>query len=120
MIFLLLLQSRGGRHFFSGVFLCLTTAGLGLWLLGRSGAHIGASGLVFALFGLLLANAIFRRGVVDILIGAGVALGYWGLLFGLFPTETRVSWDGHLIGFVGGILTSWILSRWDSHKRLSG
>ena len=99
--------------------MCLTTAGFGLWLFGRSGAHIGASGLVFALFGLLLANAVFRRGVVDILIGVGVALGYWGLLFGLFPTETRVSWDGHLIGFVGGILTSWLLSRRDRRTRLT-
>ena len=119
LIFLLLLQHRGATHFYLALLLCMTAAGIGLWCLGRDGAHIGASGLVFALFGFFLANAVFRRGVVDVLIAFGVILAYWGLVLGLLPTDARISWDGHLLGLTGGVISSWLLSRYDRYARKS-
>ena len=119
LIFLFLLQHRGATHFYLALILCMTAAGIGLWCLGRNGAHIGASGLVFALFGFFLANAVLRRGVVDILIAFGVILAYWGLVFGLLPNDARISWDGHLLGLIGGVISSWLLSRYDRFARES-
>jgi len=47
-----LLLTRGADYFLRGVIWVALGGGVLLWLFGRSAAHIGASGLVFGLFGL--------------------------------------------------------------------
>ncbi len=116
VIFLLLLQAKGSKHFFSALGVSLFIGGILLWSFGRAGAHIGASGLVFALFGLHVANGFFARGLTDILIALAVLAGYWGLVFGFLPTDTLISWDGHVFGAIGGIVASWALAKWDSES----
>ena len=111
LVFLVLLQIKGNRIFFTAIPLCLTLGALLLWCFGRDGAHIGASGLVFALFGFLIANAWFARRATDFMIAFAVVLGYWGLIDGLLPRDPTISWDGHLAGVVGGVCTSWLVSR---------
>ncbi|MDH3673844.1 MAG: rhomboid family intramembrane serine protease [Gammaproteobacteria bacterium] len=111
VVFLVLLQIKGNRVFFTAVPLCLVLSALPLWFFGRGGAHIGASGLVFALFGFLIANACFSRRATDFMIALAVALGYWGLIGGLLPRDPTISWDGHLAGMIGGIFASWWVSR---------
>ena len=32
---------------------------------------------------------------------------YGSLFWGLFPTQIEVSWEGHLSGFVAGMIISW-------------
>jgi len=105
-----LLLTRGIDYFVRAIALVTIGGGLLLWLFGRSAAHIGASGLVFGLFGLLIARAVFARSVESILIGLVVMLGYGGLVFGVFPTDSSVSWDGHLAGLVAGIVTARFLA----------
>ena len=116
VMFLLLLQSKGGTHFYAAVTLSLLLHGALLWCFGRAGGHIGASGLVFALFGCNIANAVFARGLIDIIIATAVVLGYWGLIAGVLPTDPSVSWDGHLSGLVAGVSTSWALARLDKRQ----
>ena len=111
IVFLVLLQIKGNRTFFTAAPLCLILGALLLWCFGRDGAHIGASGLVFALFGCLVANAYFARRLMDFMIALAVVLGYWGLIGGLLPRDPTISWDGHLAGVVGGVFTSWLVSR---------
>ena len=86
-------------------------SGVGLWLFGISGAvYIGASGLVFGYLGYLLLRAYFERSPQAILIAVLVAFAYGGLLLGLFPQRPGVSWEAHLLGFVGGTLAARLLS----------
>ena len=33
---------------------------------------------------------------------------YGSMLFGVFPTDEKVSWEGHLFGFVAGGLISYV------------
>jgi len=101
--FSLLLLTRGANYFLRGVVLVILGGGVLLWLFGRSAAHIGASGLVFGLFGLLLARALYARSAESMLIAIVVMLGYGGLVWGVFPTDATVSWDGHLAGLLAGI-----------------
>lgn len=85
--------------------------GLGVWLFGHSGNHIGASGLIFAYFGYLLASAIFTRTIKTILIAAITFLLYGYILIGVFPSGPEISWEGHLFGLVGGVVVAVIVSR---------
>ncbi len=99
----LLLLTRGADYFLRSVVLVTLGGGLLLWVFGRSAAHIGASGLVFGLFGLLVARAMYARSAESMLIATLVMLGYGGLVWGVFPTDAAVSWDGHLAGLLAGI-----------------
>jgi membrane associated rhomboid family serine protease len=106
-----LILLRGRRFYLLSLTGCLLTSGVLLWLFGREGAHIGASGLVFAFFGLLLTRAVSTRTVRDVGIAFGVMLLYGGLIWGVLPIHAGVSWDGHLFGMIGGGLTGMVLSR---------
>ena len=79
-------------------------AGLATWLMARSGIHIGASILVFGYFGFLLGMAWFERSVKSIGIAVVVAVAYGGLIWGVLPTNSGVSWEGHLFGLIAGVV----------------
>ena len=41
---------------------------------------------------------------------------YGGLFWGLFPTQQEISWEGHLSGFISGLVFAWFF-RSDLPKR---
>ena len=88
----------------------LLVGGLALWLVGRPATHIGASGLVFGLFGYLLVNGLIDRSVLSVLIAAVVAGVFgWGIVSGLLPLNDYISWEGHLCGLAAGVLAAIIV-----------
>lgn len=98
-----LILVRGVNEF---VFVILTTtlvSGAGVWLFGSGHAqHIGASGVVFGLFGYLVFRTAFDRKITSALITLAVAVAYGGAMaYSLIP-EDQVSWSAHFFGFVGG------------------
>lgn len=95
------------------MFLSALITGVLLWLFGRSGAvHIGASGLILSLIGFLVFNAPFRRDWKSLLIAVIIGFFYWTAIFGIFPSsDSRVSWEGHLFGFLVGILLAYIFRK---------
>lgn len=82
------------------------------WIFARQNNHIGASGLIFAWFGFLVALGVFERSW-RALLGAAAALALYGArtIVGLDPTSESVSWDGHLAGLAAGIAAGWALRR---------
>ncbi|WP_328612160.1 rhomboid family intramembrane serine protease [Amycolatopsis sp. NBC_00345] len=90
-------------------------SGVGVWLIGPGGNTytVGASGLAFGWLAFLLVRGIFNRAAGQILV-AVVLLGIWsGMLWGLLPGNTGISWQGHLFGALAGILAAWLTSRGD-------
>lgn len=85
-----------------------TVLGGGLtWLFARSASHIGASGLVFCFFGYLASLAYFRRTIGALLLSVVCIVGYGGMLRGLLPTASGVSWESHLAGLLAGVALAW-------------
>jgi len=106
-----------GRAYFVRALLGIALlGGAALWLIGRQGAHIGASGLVFGLFGLLLARAYYSRSLRSVLIAGLVMLVYGGLVWGILPTQSAVSWEGHLTGAAAGV----IMAKWLAGSSVAG
>ncbi|MFW6092281.1 MAG: rhomboid family intramembrane serine protease, partial [Actinomycetota bacterium] len=87
-------------------------SGFGVWLVGTPGTvHVGASGLVYGYAAFLVAWGVLTRRVVSILVAVAVVLLYGGLVFGVLPTQSGVSWQGHLFGAVGGVVVAYWLSK---------
>lgn len=83
-------------------------SGVGVWLFAPSNTiHIGASGIIFGYFGFLLSRSYFDQDLSSAIVSVVAALLYGPLIWGILPSRRRgISWQGHLFGFVGGILTA--------------
>jgi len=97
--------------FFIVTAITMVVSGLGVWLIGSPGVHIGASGLVFGYLGFLLLRGYFQRNIPSILLSLLVGFLYGGAIWGVLPTVPGVSWEGHLFGFIGGIIAARLLSQ---------
>lgn len=106
----LVLRKGGGRFVETAVIVALGSGAL-VWLFGRKGAHMGASGVVFGFFGYLLALAYVTRTTSDVMVAAVVLLVYGGMLVGLKPARRVTSWEAHLFGLLVGMAKVWWLGR---------
>lgn len=82
------------------------TTGFWVWVIARQAYHIGASGLVYGLAAFLFFSGIFRKDARSVAVALVIAFIHGGMLQGLFPTESNVSWESHLLGFAAGIFCS--------------
>ncbi|WP_163274194.1 rhomboid family intramembrane serine protease [Dysgonomonas sp. 511] len=85
------------------------TSGITLWLVGRPAWHIGASSVIYALASFLVFGGIISRNIKLVIVAVVVAVLYCGLIYGMFPGEEGISWEGHLSGFLSGILWAFLL-----------
>ncbi|MEV8311506.1 rhomboid family intramembrane serine protease [Streptomyces flavidovirens] len=99
----------GIRRFAAVVLTIMLVGGLGVWLTAPDHSNTaGASVVVFGLLGYLLVRGFVDRNAVDVVIGLLVAAVYGSLLWGVLPTNTAVSWQGHLFGLIGGVLAAYL------------
>lgn len=82
-------------------------SGLLTWLLGRpETVHIGASAVVYMLASFLIFKGIWSKNFRLMALALSVVFLYGSLIWGVFPQKENISWEGHLSGFIGGILLS--------------
>lgn len=115
-----LVTLRGGEYFLLVTIIVTLASGLGTWLFGRPGIHIGASGVVFGYLGYLLGRGYFERSFGAVAVAVLVGMLYGGLLFGVLPSGPGVSWEGHLFGLVGGVWIARMLSRSPTARAAQG
>ncbi|GGP44205.1 rhomboid family intramembrane serine protease [Saccharothrix coeruleofusca] len=106
-----LASSAGIKQFLQVTAVIWLTSGLGVWVLGSPGSHIGASGLVFGFLVFLLVRGLFARSAWQIAVAVLVFAAYGAALWGVLPGQPGVSWEGHLFGALGGVLAAWGVAR---------
>ena len=97
------LFSKGVLQGCALIMACSFVEGVLVWLFGRHGNHIGASGLIMALFGHFLYMG-YANPSAETIIVAVVLFYYFGtLLFSIFPEDMKTSHEAHLAGLVAGL-----------------
>lgn len=103
-LFLITLEHK---RTFGIIIALIILGGAGTWLIGRSGSvHIGASGVIYGIFGYLLTRGLFKRDFKSIVISIAVFFLYFGMIFGVLPVDSFTSWESHLCGFISGIIVA--------------
>ena len=91
-------------------------AGFWLWIICRPSFHIGASGIIYALAPFLFISAIIRKNPRLSAVSMLIIFLYGSMIWGVLPTKEHISWEGHLSGFMAGIIVA-IFYRNEGPKR---
>ncbi len=89
----------------------LLLTGLFTWLIGRSNIHIGASGVIYMLTAFLMFRGILSKHYQLTALSFSVIFLYGGFIWYIFPTDPKISWEGHLSGFMVGIIFAFIFNK---------
>lgn len=104
-----ILLVNGHPFFYKVSILIILISGLATWLFGRKAIHIGASSLIMGYWSFVLFSAYLHPSIVTI-ISAVLCIYYlWSLIANIFPSDAKVSWEGHVFGFLAGIITVYLM-----------
>lgn len=111
-----LVLSGNRRLFWETTVNVTVLGGLLVWLFAREAYHVGASGLVFGFFGVIMGRAYFERSVTAIVIALVTAITYGGLIWGVLPLRGHISFESHLFGLIAGIIVVWLERKFGKPK----
>jgi len=77
--------------------------GLITWVIGRPAYHIGISGINFMLFSFLFFSGIFSGYYRLMSVSLIVVFLYGSIIWLMLPVIKKISWEGHLSGFITGL-----------------
>lgn len=107
----------GRKRFWTITIGIVLLGGFLVWILGRSALHVGASGLIFGYFGALLTLAYLQRSLLSTAIACVTMFLYGGMLWGILPLRSYISFEGHLFGLVAGAVMAWVSHRYQSSSQ---
>lgn len=99
------------------IFYGMILVGLMTWVIGRKSYHIGASGMIYMLFSFILFSGIFRKYYRLIAVSLTIIFLYGSMVWYILPIKEEVSWEGHLSGFVVGLIFAWIFRKQGPQKQ---
>jgi membrane associated rhomboid family serine protease len=95
------------KKFFGWVYMYIyILAGFWTWIIGREDFHIGASGIIYGLTSYIFFSGAWSKNYRLAAISLLIVFLYGSIIWGIFPMEKHVSWEGHLSGFVAGFILS--------------
>jgi membrane associated rhomboid family serine protease len=95
--------------------------GVGTWLLGRASYHIGISGINYMLVSFLFFSGVIIGYYRLMALSLIIVFLYGSLIWLMFPLVEKISWEGHLSGFLSGLILAIIYGKklkihYDSEK----
>ena len=82
--------------------------GFTTWAIARDSYHIGASGIVYLVFSFVFFSGIIRKHYRLVALSFIVIFLYGSMIWYVFPIKDGMSWEGHLSGFVVGLILAFI------------
>ncbi len=86
----------------------LLLTGILTWSFARPSFHIGASGVVYLLVSFIFFSGVFRKYYRLIALSLTVVFLYGSMIWYIFPMEDKISWEGHLSGFIVGFVFAYL------------
>ncbi|MCL7763691.1 rhomboid family intramembrane serine protease [Polaribacter sp. Z014] len=74
------------------------------WCIARESYHIGASGIVYLLFSFVFFSGIIKRHYRLVALSLIIIFLYGSMIWYVFPIKEGISWEGHLSGFLVGVI----------------
>lgn len=87
------------------------TNGILLWCFARDAFHLGASGVVYGLAFFLFFSGFIRKIPRLTMLSFLLIFLYGSMVWGVFPFDPQVSWEGHLYGALSGIIFAFVLRK---------
>ena len=81
-------------------------SGFWVWFFAREAYHIGASGLIYGMASFLFFSGIFRKHIPLMAVSLTIVFLYGGIIWGVFPTFEKISWETHLSGLIAGLIVA--------------
>ncbi len=100
------------------ILLSFLLAGLYTWISARIAYHIGASGLVYALFSFLFISGFLRMYIPLVALSFLVAFLYGSLIWGILPWDKSISWEGHFWGLLIGLVLAIIYRKHGPQRKV--
>jgi len=87
-------------------------SGIILWIIGNPDANvIGASGVVYALASFVLISGFIKKQPRLSILSFFVIFMYGSFFWGMLPMPNQISWEGHLSGFITGIIIAFVFRK---------
>ena len=102
---------------FPVLFFGLLLTGMITWIIARPAFHIGASGIIYMLVSFIFFSGIIRKYYRLVALSLIVVFLYGGMIWYIFPIKESISWEGHLSGFLVGMLLAYFYRRTGPQKQ---
>ena len=79
-------------------------AGFLTWIIARESYHIGASGIVYLLFSFVFFSGMIKKHYRLVSLSLVIIFLYGSMIWYVLPIKEGVSWEGHLSGFLVGLV----------------
>jgi membrane associated rhomboid family serine protease len=104
--------AAGTKRFLVATWMIAVVSGVAVWFLTPPNYLVlGASGIAFGWLGLLFMRGLVESSLWHLAVALVVALLYGWQLTLLLPTDDAISWEGHLFGFIGGMIAAIVTRR---------
>ena len=90
--------------------------GISTWIIGRDSYHIGASGIIYFLFSFIFLSGILRKNYRLVAVSLMMIFLYGSMVWYVLQVKESISWEGHLSGFVAGIIFAVMYRKVDPQK----
>ncbi len=93
------------------LFYGMLCSGILTWFIGKSGNHIGASGVIYVLVSFMFFKGILAKHYRLIALSLIIIFFYGSMIWYVFPIKDNMSWEGHLSGLITGVILAFAFKK---------